>query len=219
MRNTPSKMDPLTSTHDLIQRVKDGDTQAFAGLFDKYRGRLAVLIHYRLGQDLRRLVDVDDVVQETLMKAYRDIARFEYRSPGSFMNWLARIAEHVMADLGRSQGRQKREAELVRFRSESNPAGAEPVDSMTPSRIFRENEALTRLIEELDQLPEDYRTVIQLAKVEGLTTTAIGERLGKSNEAASLLLHRAIKRFRSLHDGRDEQEGAAPRVRRSGNEG
>jgi RNA polymerase sigma-70 factor (ECF subfamily) len=193
-------MEPVTSAHDLIQRVKDGDSDAFRGLFDKYRSRLAVLIHYGLGQDIRRLVDVDDVIQETLIKAYNDIGRFDYRSPGSFMNWLARIAEHVIADLARSQGRQKREAELVRFRSDSNPDGPEPVDSMTPSRIFRENEALNSLIRDLDQLSEDYRAVILLAKIEGLSTREIGERLGKTNEAVSLLLHRAIRRFQSIHD-------------------
>jgi RNA polymerase sigma-70 factor (ECF subfamily) len=193
-------METVTSTHDLVQRVKAGDSQAFEGLFAKYRSRLAVLIHYKMGQDLRRLVDVDDILQETLMKAYRDIARFEYRSPGSFMSWLARIAEHVIMDLARSQGRQKREAELVNFRSDSNPGGPEPVDSLTPSRIIRENEALARLIEQLDQLPEDYRNVILLAKVEGLNTAAVAARLGKSREATSLLLHRAIKRFRSLRE-------------------
>jgi RNA polymerase sigma-70 factor (ECF subfamily) len=191
-------MEPVTSTHNLIQRVKEGDSDAFTGLFDKYRSRLAVLIHYRLGQDLRRFVDVDDVLQETLIRAYRDIGRFDYRSPGSFMNWLARIAEHVLADLARSEGRQKREVNLVRFRSDSNPGGPEPVDSMTPSRIFRESEALQSLIRELDRLPEEYRIVILLAKIEGLSTREIAERLGKSGEAASLLLHRAIKRFRSL---------------------
>jgi RNA polymerase sigma-70 factor (ECF subfamily) len=188
----------VTSSHDLVQRVKEGDSGAFAGLLAKYQTRLAVLIHYKLGQDLRRVVDVDDVLQETLMRAYRDIGGFEYRSPGAFMKWVARIAEHVIMDLGRAQGRQKRDAELVAFRSDSNPGGAEPVDSMTPSRIFRENEALARLIEQLDQLPEDYRTVILLAKVEGLGTAGIAERMGKSREATSLLLHRAIKRFRTV---------------------
>lgn len=191
-------MEPWTSSHDLVERVKDGDLEAFSGLFDKYRSRLAVLIHYKLGHDLRRLIDVDDIVQVTFMKAYRDIGRFDYRSPGSFMNWLARVAEHAIADLARTEGRQKREADLVPFRSESNPGGAEPVDSMTPSRILRENEAVARLVENLNQLPEDYRTVILLAKVEGMTTCEIAERLGKTNEATSLLLHRAIKRFRSL---------------------
>jgi RNA polymerase sigma-70 factor (subfamily 1) len=185
----------------MVRRVKDGDREAFSGLFDKYRSRLAILIHYRLSRDLLRLADVDDVLQETLLKAYRDIGRFEYRSPGSFMNWLARIAEHVIADLARSQGRQKREAELVPFRSDSNRHGPDPADSMTPSRIFRENEGMSRLIQQLNLLPEDYRNVILLAKVEGLNTGEIAGRLGKSNAATALLLHRAIKRFRAVHDG------------------
>ena len=193
----------------MIRRVKDGDGEAFSGLFDKYRSRLAILIHYRLSRDLLRFADVDDVLQETLLKAYRDIGRFEYRSPGSFMNWLARIAEHGIADLARSQGRQKREAELVPFRSDSNPHGPDPADSMTPSRIFRENEGLSRLIQQLNLLPEDYRNIILLAKVEGLNTGEIASRLGKSNEATALLLHRAIKRFRAVHDG----SAPAPQLR------
>jgi RNA polymerase sigma-70 factor (subfamily 1) len=194
-------MESPTSTYDVVQRVKDGDTDAFSALFDKYRIRLAVLIHYRLSRDLLGFVDVDDVLQETLMKAFRDITRFEYRSPGSFMNWLAKIAEHVIADMARSQGRQKRDAELVPFRSDSNPNGPDPADSMTPSRIFRENEGISRLIQQLSLLPEDYRNVILLAKVEGLSTCEIAARLGKSNEATALLLHRAIKRFRAMRDG------------------
>jgi RNA polymerase sigma-70 factor, ECF subfamily len=188
----------VTSTHDIVRRIKDGDREAFSDLFAKYRTRLAVLIHFRLGPDLRRFVEVDDVLQETMLKAFRDLEKFDYRSSGSFMSWLTRIADHVIADFGRAQGRQKRAAEIVRFRSEGNPGGPEPVESTTPSRIFRENEELAALVARLDQLPEDYRTAIILAKIEGLTTPELAERLGKSNGAAALLLHRAIKRFRAL---------------------
>ena len=184
-------MEPHTSSHGLVERVQKGDKEAFSGLFEKYRTRLAVIIHYRLGASLRRDADVDDVLQETLLRAYRDIHRFEYKAQGSFMSWLA-------------QNRQKRAGEHVRFRSESNPAGPEPADSHTPSRIFRENESLGRFVETLGGLPEDYRRVILLAKVEGLTTSEVAERLGKSNEATSLLLHRAIKRLQSLYEGRED---------------
>jgi RNA polymerase sigma-70 factor (subfamily 1) len=194
-------MEPFTSSHDLIERVRQGDGDAFRGLFAKYRHRLAVLIHYRLGPELRRHADVEDILQETLLKAFRDIRQFDYQSPGSFFRWLARIADHIVADMARFQGRQKRAAEVVRFRSESNPGGPEPADTGTPSRIFRENEALGRLIEELNLLSEDYRRVILLSKVEGLTTAEVAQQLGKSNEATALLLHRAIKRFRALHGG------------------
>lgn len=120
------------------------------------------------------------------------------------MSWLARIADHVIVDAARAQNRQKRAGEHVRFRSESNPAGPEPADYHTPSRIFSENESLGRFVETLGRLPEDYRRVILLAKVEGLTTSEVAQRLEKSNEATSLLLHRAIRRLQSLYEGREE---------------
>jgi RNA polymerase sigma-70 factor (subfamily 1) len=192
-------MKPVTSSYGLIERIKNGDQDAFSVLFGKYRSRLAVLIHYRMGPELDRSYEVDDILQETFLKAFRDFGQFTYRTPGSFMSWLARIADHVLADLARSQGRQKRHAaEMLRFRSESNPSGPEPVDSKTPSRVLAEAEGVRGLLDQLNSLPEDYRQAILLMKVEGLSTSEAAERLGKSNEATALLLHRALKRFRSL---------------------
>jgi RNA polymerase sigma-70 factor (ECF subfamily) len=192
-------MEPVTSTYGLIERIRKGDPEAFSVLFRKYRSRLAVLVHYRMGPEVGRLYEVDDILQETFLKAFRDFDQFTYRTPGSFMSWLARIADHVLADLARSQGRQKRQAaEMLRFRSESNPAGPEPVDSKTPSRVLAEAEGVQGLLDKLNSLPEDYRQAILLMKVEGLSTSEAAERLGKSNEATALLLHRALKRFRAL---------------------
>ena len=136
-------MEPVTSSYGLIERIKNGDQEAFSVLFAKYRSRLAVLVHYRMGPELARLYEVDDILQDTFLEAFRDFDQFTYRTPGSFMSWLARIADHVLADLARSQGRQKRHAaEMLRFRSESNPAGPEPVDSKTPSRVLAEAEGV-----------------------------------------------------------------------------
>ncbi len=193
-------MKPVTSTYGLIERIKNGDPDAFSVLFGKYRARLAVLIHYRMGPELGRSYEVDDILQETFLKAFRDFDQFTYRTPGSFMSWLARIADHILADLARSQGRQKRHAaEMLRFRSESNPSGPEPLDSKTPSRVLAEAEGVRGLLDQLNSLPEDDRQAILLMKVEGLSTSEAAERLGKSNEATALLLHRTLKRFRALH--------------------
>jgi len=63
-----------------------------------------------------------------------------------------------------------------------------------------EKESLQALIQKLDQLPEDYRRAILLAKVEGLSNAEMAERLGRNREAAALLLHRAIKRFRAIQE-------------------
>ncbi|HUI43645.1 MAG TPA: RNA polymerase sigma factor [Terriglobia bacterium] len=192
-------MEPATSSHGLIERIKNGDPEAFSALFAKYRPRLAVLVHYRMGPELGRFYELDDILQEAFFKAFRDFDQFTYRAPGSFMSWLARIADHVLADLARTQGRQKRHAAgMLRFRSESNPSGPEPADSKTPSRVLAQAEGVRGLLDKLNSLPEDYRQVILLMKVEGLSTSEAAERLGKSNEATALLLHRALKRFRSL---------------------
>jgi len=194
-------MEQATSSLDLIERIKRGDRDAFTPLFDKYRPRLAVLIHCRIGPRLRSSLEADDLLQETFLQAYRQFDHFAYRSPGSFFRWLARIAEHVIVDAARYEGRDKRYAgERVPLRSESHPSGVEPVDAKTPSRLLSQREAVSRLMHNLDALPEQYRQAIVLAKVEGLTTHEIAGRLGKTREATTLLLHRALKQFRQIQE-------------------
>jgi RNA polymerase sigma-70 factor (ECF subfamily) len=191
-------MDPATSSLSLIERIRRGDRDAFTPLFEKYRSRLSALLHCKLGPRLRESVEVDDLVQETLMRAYRELDGFVYRSPGSFFRWLACIADHVVVDAARFEGRWKRRAEAnVPLRSPSNPDGPEPVDTRTPSRIYAGRERLDRLLEMMDALPENYRLAI-IMKVEGLSTSEMAEKLGKTREATALLLHRALKRMRSI---------------------
>src|SRR5689334_9596898 len=95
-----------TTSFGLIERVRAGDQDAFTSLFDRYRRRVAVLIHYKLSDDLRgSSLEVDDLLQETFLRAFRDIEQFTYRAPGSFLRWLASIADHVVIDAVRTQGR------------------------------------------------------------------------------------------------------------------
>jgi len=192
-------MELQTSTCDLVERFKRGEQGAFSLLFGKYRRRLAVLLHYRMSEDLRGRLEVDDILQEVFLAAAQGLGRFDYQSPGSFMAWLSRIADHAIVDAARYENRQKRRAqEMLSFKSESNPNGAEPMDFMTPSRVFAQQESLQALLRKLDALSPEYRGVILLAKFEGLTTAEISERLAKSRESVALLLHRALKRFREL---------------------
>lgn len=198
-------MEPATSTFELINRIKSGDQEAFSQLFDKYRPRLAALIHYRLSPEQRLALGVDDILQETFFRGFRDCSQFTYQGPGSFLRWLSQIANHIITDQVRHQGRQKRQGgERVPFRSKSNPDGVELADSKTPSRILSEDERVRALLKLFDALPEDYRQVILLARIEGLSTEEIAERLGKPRQAITLLLHRAIKRLRELKEKRSQ---------------
>jgi len=199
--------DPMpTSTFGLLERVRAGDEEAFAQLFHKYSPRLAVHIHYKIGPELRAMVEVEDILQDTFLAASRQLAAFQYRRPGSFMGWLCRIADHSIVDAARFQGRQKRSpAAMETLRTESNPGGAEAVDSTTPSRILDRRERVRHLIEQLDALPEDYREMIMLAKVEGLSTGEISERLGRSRQNVAVMLHRAVQRLRLLQQASERR--------------
>jgi RNA polymerase sigma-70 factor (ECF subfamily) len=192
-------MDSPTSTFGLVERFKKGDNEAFSLLFRRYERRLAVLVHFKMSPALRGVMEVEDILQEVFLAAARDMGQFTYRSPGSLMAWLSRIADHVIADAARYQNREKRRAdELLRFRSDSNPQGPEPLDSETPSRLFEQKENLQILLQKLHALPDEYREMILLSKFEGLTTKEISERSGKSRESVALTLHRALKSFSKL---------------------
>src|SRR2546427_8429248 len=105
------KMDGQTSTYDLVERFKRGDTEAFSLVFQKYQRRLAVLVYYKMSTELRGAMEVDDILQEVFLAAARDMKQFTYQSPGSLMGWLSRIADHVIVDAARYQNREKRRAE------------------------------------------------------------------------------------------------------------
>jgi len=189
-----------TSTFDLLEQAKSGNTEALSQAFEKHRRRLAVLVHFKLGSRTREFADAEDVVQEACLRAFRDIGRFSYQSPDSFFRWLAAIADHVIVDRVRYQSRECRAGEEVRFRSDTNPCGPEPADTRTPSRLLAQQEAMQRLLDRLNALSEDYRQAILMAKIERLSTAEMAERLGKPREAVALLVYRAVKRFRELTD-------------------
>src|SRR5258708_19252161 len=167
-------MDGQTSTYDLVERFKRGDTEAFSLVFRNYQRRLAVLVYYKMSAELRGAMEVDDIVQDVFLAAARDMKQFTYKSPGSLMGWLSRIADHVIVDAARYQNREKRRTEkMLRFRSESNPTGPEPVDSETPSRLFAREDTTQILLNKLDPLPTASPEMIVLANFEGLTTKEI----------------------------------------------
>jgi DNA-directed RNA polymerase specialized sigma24 family protein len=75
-------MDGQTSTYDLVERFKRGDTEAFSLVFRKYQRRLAVMVRYKMSAELRGAMEVEDILQEVFLAAARDMKQFTYQSPG-----------------------------------------------------------------------------------------------------------------------------------------
>jgi len=171
----------------LLDRARSGDRRAFDELVELHRPRLEALIESRLGKEIRRAVEPGDVLQETLLRAFSSIARFDPRGSGSFLRWLGGITEHVILNFARKAGH-----EAVLPLEQDLPGGG-----VSPSKALRRGERFDRLEDALARLSPEHRQVIVLARVEGLTTGEIAARMDRSEGAVRHLLIRALRSLRA----------------------
>ena len=172
---------------ELIARAQGGERSAFEELASLHNDSLRRAIRYRMGAKIREKVDPDDVLQETLLRAFRSMGDFELQGEGSFRRWLEGIAANLILDSSRRQ-RRRREFQILR----------EPeANTDSPSRGIRREERFRRLRECVDGLSQDYQTVIRLSRIEGLKIQQIAQRMNRSPSAVKNLLLRAMKQLKS----------------------
>ena len=182
------KHSPQTSSRLFLQ-ARQGSRSALDAIFARYGDRLHALIRLRLGPRLRRHLESRDIVQETMLKAFAGIDRFEGAGSRSMMAWLAAIAGAEIRDQAKFYGRKKRSGGQPATLDERVHGIAEEVRTEV-SRLQRQAD-FVRLERALEALSEAYREVILLRHFEDLSFGEIGERLGKSPDACRMLLSRA----------------------------
>lgn len=175
------------NTWALVEKAKQGNREALDTLLEENRSLLEYIIRRRLGELLRQKSDVEDIYQETALRAFRSLGNFQYRDDDSFFRWITSIALHVIGDQVRRRQRRP-ERQLPQ-------QVASAADS--PSKGPRREERLSRLRDALDGLAPDYREVVTLAWLKGLQIEAIAERMNRSPGAVRKLLLRAVRKLRS----------------------
>lgn len=174
------------TTEALVLRAQDGDRGALGELLERFSGRLQAAIRADMGEKLRQKVEADDLLQETFAWATRSIRRFQWRGEDSFYRWLRGIAGHMVL-----KAASKEEPGLVL----RLPERASHRDA-SPSKELRREERFDRLQGALDGLSPDHRTVVLLARIEGLPVKDVAARMGRSENAVMLLLSRALRKMR-----------------------
>lgn len=192
-------------TQILVTMAKRGDNSAQDRLCRVYGERVRRIVRLRMGSELRSKLESMDLVQDVLMGALRDLGDFTYRNEGDFLRWLTRIAENELRDNFNKLHADKRDIRKeVRLDNHSPSKGkdlfriAAPIDATTPSAIMSRKEELDRLEEAIDELKPEYREVIVLKRIEGLSYKEIGDKLGKSPDAVGMLLSRAMASLTSV---------------------
>ncbi len=198
-----------TNVSKLIERAKRGDVACRDQLFALCRTYLNFAARSQLESRLRRKADASDLVQETLLEAYRDFERFEGSSEKEWLVWLKRILTHNVADFARRyHGTAKRAAGRevpIRNSADSQASGvAEPAaDQATPSQELMRLDDELRIAAALGELPPDYQEVIMLRNLQRLSFQETAERMERTRPAVQMLWMRAIRR---LHEILEEDE-------------
>jgi RNA polymerase sigma-70 factor, ECF subfamily len=174
----------------LLQRARGGSEEALGRLFELCGEKLLALIRLRLGPELRREMESRDVLQETLLKAFRRADQFRGTSRDALMGWLAVIAWNEIRDRAEHYRRLRRDARA----RVSWTSGFDVVERRLHSEASRIDlsDGLRQVTAALERLPADQREVILLRRFEELGFREIGARLERSEEAARKLFARAM---------------------------
>ncbi|QRN41601.1 MAG: RNA polymerase sigma factor RpoE [Neisseriaceae bacterium] len=155
----------------LIERAQQGDSRAFDMLVIKYQRRLSGAMTRFLKDDY----EIQDIVQEAFIKAYRALPNF--RGESAFFTWLYRIAANTAKNY-LSSGSKKYLVLDNDFKDDDATWGVEQTpDYNTPENAFLNQEILHTVGEAVENLPEDLKAVINLREIEGLSYEAIAERM------------------------------------------
>ena len=158
-----------TLDQELVERVQRGDKRAFDVLVRKYQGKVAGLVSRYVFDH----AEVEDVVQEVFIKAYRALDRF--RGESAFYTWLYRIAvnsakNHLVASGRRPPGQDVDAEEVV-----NTEAGYRLQEGNSPEHVMMTRQIAELLQATLLSLPDDLREAITLREIEGMTYEEIAD--------------------------------------------
>ncbi len=187
----------------LLDLARAGQGAALGQLLELYRRYLLLLARLQIGRRLQGKVEAADLVQETFLEAHRDFSQFRGGTEEELVSWLRRILASNLANQVRHYyGTQRRNVRLEREltaeldQSSRSLDGALVAPQSSPSQQASQREQAVLLADALGQLPDDYREVLILRHLEGLTFPEVARRLGRSLDSVEKLWVRALARLR-----------------------
>ena len=177
----------VDSTFDLVERAKSGDQEALNRLFARYLPSLRRWASGRLPRWSRDLMDTDDLVQETMVRAVNRLDRFESRHEGALQAYLRQAIVNRIRDEIR---RTKRSPAATELDENASDPGASPLEAAIGA------EALDRYDAALGRLrPEEREAIVARVEMDG-TYVQVAQALGKpSADAARMAVSRALLRL------------------------
>jgi len=200
-RNDLERLD----TVGLLELARSGDRGALGQLLERYRSYLSLLARVQIGRRMQGKLDVADVVQETCLEAHRGVGQFRGSTETQFLAWLRQILVGILANqVRRYFGTKRRDVRLERelqddlSRSSACLGSGLIAPQSSPSSQASRREQAVLLADAMEELPRDYREVIILRQLEGLSFPQVALRMGRTEDSVKNLWARALIRLRRL---------------------
>ncbi len=200
----------------LIDRARQGSQSSLGQLLQHYRNYLVVLAATQIEKRLQPRVSPSDAVQETLLRAHKNFGQFRGTTEQELLAWLRQIlvnnlAKFVEQHMLAARRDVRREISLERIgaaleRSTIQLAALVPDSEKSPSMAVEEREEAVVLADRLAQLPGDYRRVLVLRNLQGLSFDEVAAKMDRSVGAARMLWLRAIDRLRAVYRSTEQSE-------------
>jgi RNA polymerase sigma-70 factor (ECF subfamily) len=192
----------------LLQQARRGEGDALGQLLQTYRNYLNILAAAQLDHRLRRRVNPSDLVQETMLAAHCDFAKFRGCSERELLAWLRQILihslHHAIETHLRAKMRDIRREISVEQLSRSLDRSVVQFDQVfadrgpSPSAPLHQRERAVALADQLAALSPQYRDVIVLRNLQGLSFEEVASRMGRKPGTVRMLWLRAIEKFKSV---------------------
>jgi RNA polymerase sigma-70 factor (ECF subfamily) len=189
----------------LLPLARAGEADALGQLLESYRNYLELLARLQIGRRLQSKVDAADLVQETFLDAYATFAAFRGTTERELVGWLRQVLAYNLASLVRRYcGTGRRNVDLERQLARELDESSQALDhglvaaSSSPSQQAARGEQAVLLADALGLLPADYREVIILRQLEGLTFPEVARQMGRSQESVKKLWVRGLARLRGV---------------------
>ncbi len=196
---------PDSDPEQLLRLARAGDGPALGQLFELYRGYVELLARLQIGRRLQGKVDAADLAQETFLQAHEGFAQFRGTSEPELVSWLRHILASRLEKLIRHYCRtQRRDVRLERQLAVELNQSSRLLDrglaapGSTPSQRALRREQAVLLADALRQLPDDYREVLILHHLQGLSMPEVAHRLGRTLDSVKNVWLRGLARLRQL---------------------
>ncbi|MCY2962921.1 MAG: sigma-70 family RNA polymerase sigma factor [Planctomycetota bacterium] len=173
---------------------------------ERFREYLCLLARTRLRSGRQPQVEASDVVQQTLLEAYREKDQFRGTTDAELAAWLKQILLRNLADAIRATHRAKRDVRRERSLEAEIDASFSQTENWlaanqsTPSQHAGRVDELLKLAERLSQLPDGQREAVTLHHLQGCSLAEVANHLQRTESAVAGLLHRGLEKLRELMD-------------------